>query len=71
MIRVLYSVYAYEVSYVKTRAYDSKNIIRMIRMLELCIQVMNCAASLTLSACMLMRLRLVGSRSYMPQMTGL
>jgi hypothetical protein len=35
MIRVLYSVYAYKVSLVKICAYDTKNIIRMIRMLEL------------------------------------
>jgi hypothetical protein len=35
MIRVLYSVYACKVPYVKIRAYDSKNVIRMIRMLEL------------------------------------
>jgi hypothetical protein len=35
MIRVLYSVYAYKVSYVKMRAYDAKNVTRMIRMLEL------------------------------------
>jgi hypothetical protein len=38
MIRILYSVYAYKVSYVKIRAYDSKNIIRVIRMLELWFQ---------------------------------
>jgi hypothetical protein len=35
MIRVLYYVNAHKVSYVKTRAYVSKNIIRMKRMLEL------------------------------------
>jgi hypothetical protein len=39
MIRVLHSVYAYKVSYVKIRAYDSKNIMRMIRMLELCLKL--------------------------------
>jgi hypothetical protein len=32
-VRVLCFVYAYKLSYVKIRAYDSKN---MIRMLELC-----------------------------------
>jgi hypothetical protein len=32
MIRILYSVYAYKVSYVKICAYDSKNIIRMLEL---------------------------------------